>query len=1422
MAMSRLSSKGLLSKMAIFLGVILLLQTLAAGGFISDKWLTKVAHAATQTIESTDLTVTLDDTFPKVVQYQWKANNALLYGQEDALTQVKINGTLYTPTVTFSKTANTATYILNISSINVIITIQIKVIQNTVEFNVTNISDNGSTKVSSFEIPNHNLLSVRSNQTGAAFAGNRMYVSTTGTGDTMLNVTGTPTADSTPQGYMYGFLNTNQLSAGLWTNSVYDSPSGATAKENSRVMKQTVNKTSYYRTGLWSGSWLYRASGSTQTEPLPSAKIAIAADRNGDGTVNWQDGAIAFRSIMNNPLGADRIPQLVVQRIPMNFASQTTQPFLKTLDETKKVYLATDGLGQNVLLKGYASEGHDSGHPDYGGNIGVRQGGAADMNTLVNAGAVYNADFGVHVNATESYPEAKAFSETLVNKTSPGWDWLDASYYIRTRDDATSGNRLSRFQQLKNDVPGLKFVYLDVWYGDGWESRQVAREINQQGFRLETEFPDTLEYDSTWTHWAVDYAYGGTTNNKGFNSQIARFIRNHQKDAWIARDPLLGSAEMADYEGWQGRVNFNSMIEMTFNTDLPAKYLQNFPITRWTSNTVDFENNVSATNASGTRIITKNGVKVLDGTKYLLPWEPINETKLYHWNLSGGSSTWTLPASWSGLSTVKLYKLTDQGKQLVGDLPVTSNQITINATAKTPYVIYKSTAPTNTISNWGEGTRVNDPSFESGGLSNWTVTGTGAAVQRNTNGQYELKISSGGATVGQQISGLSPGTYSASVSVQVDGTRRASIGVKNYGGVEVTNYTDSSIATNYIQADSKKGTKMQKMRVLFDVPAGQSTADLYLKADNGSAVVTFDEVRVVPTVRAANPTGAYLAEDFEHVDQGLFPFVKGAAGGVNDPRTHLAELHAPFTQKGWNGNAIDDVISGNWSLKAHKEATGLLLQTIPQTLRLVAGNTYKVSFKYESAVNNSYAFIVGDGTTEVSSTNIGLATTPTVFSKTFTAAASGNGWVGLKNVNGSNSDFVLDDLLVEDLSGPVQIPDVPSSLSAAAPSSSQINVTWTGSTGATSYDIEVDGTIATGVSSPYSHVGLTAGSTHMYKVRAVNAAGISAWSTAVVGTTMTVDMQEIPRTQMTATATSQETVNEDASASKAIDGNSETFWHTKWDLSNPLPQSITLNLGGNYPVKQIKYLPRQDGGQNGNITSYKLYTSTDGVNFTQASTGTWVNDTTEKTADLPSPVNTGYVKLEATAGTGGWASAAEISVFQLPGTNPPASYTQDFSNGIGGWNVVSGSGSASLQSGALRVTANNSSTIVVDSSSPSKADGTYEVKVTPQNTANRAGVVFRYNSPTDWAGIVYDTGTNWFWVNGAGGYGSITSTGPALTNGITATIKVQYAGSNITVWVDDTQIYQGAISQLPTGAGKIGVRSWNAAITNYDDVVYSD
>lgn len=141
----------------------------------------------------------------------------------------------------------------------------------------------------------------------------------------------------------------------------------------------------------------------------------------------------------------------------------------------------------------------------------------------------------------------------------------------------------------------------------------------------------------------------------------------------------------------------------------------------------------------------------------------------------------------------------------------------------------------------------------------------------------------------------------------------------------------------------------------------------------------------------------------------------------------------------------------------------------------------------------------------------------------------------------------------------------------------------------------------------------------------------------------------IPREQMSATATSYESTA-GAVPENVLDGNLATLWHTQYNPERlPLPQSITLDLGGVYDVSQLAYQPRTDGGLNGTITAYNIYASSDGQSFSKVGSGAWQDDSTLKFSAFEA-TGARYIRLEATQSHEGkdLASAAEIYLFGQP------------------------------------------------------------------------------------------------------------------------------------------------------------------------------
>ena len=867
------------------------------------------------TIASDQMEAMISNTFPQVIGYTMKGgedDGKKFYGQTEELTQLEVNKKLVTPKVEYEKVSDSkAVYTMKIDEqgIKATVTAVLEVKDNALSFDITKI-DAAEDTFFTIGIPNHNLVTAKASQAGASFAGANMSTNTVKSGDTYSNVSAMSEAK---RGYMYAFVSTDELSAGLWSNS-----ENIVNTDWQRVTEVTKTVDGVKETGLSSTYWTYQKGPEYRVEnkdyEMPSTKVVITGDENGDDSVDWQDGAVAYRSIMNNPVGAELVPDRVAIRIAMNFNSHAQNPFLMTYDNAQKVYLNTDGLGQSILLKGYGSEGHDSGHLNYA-DVGRRIGGVEEMKKLLAQGKEIGATFGIHVNASETYPESKYFTEDRLMKDgngnlSYGWNWLDQGVNINADYDLRHG-REQRFVDLYNALGGadndLDFIYVDVW-GNGqsgdngtWASRQLAKEITQTcGWRLGSEWGYAHEYDSTFQHWAADLTYGGSTL-KGINSEITRFIRNHQKDSWMgdypsyggaAVEPLLGGYDMKDFEGWQGRNDYKGYIQNLFDDNLTTKFLQHYKVMKWVDGkptTVGGatwtpekeitlqddarENTVVMTRKSTDgasadyrhRTMTFNGRTVMDGEKYLLPWFwdangnklKSEDEKLYHWNQKGGTSTWDLPEGWEGAN---LYELTETGNIERNALAAIENgKITINAEASVPYVLHKAGTGEGIKAadlTWSKGAHLVDTGFNSNTLEHWDIKGKdGAKIVWSAANNMMLEAGSENeeVTLTQTLTDLEAGKgYAAYVGVDNRSDAKASIEVSVNGEV-ISNYTERSIAKNYLNSYAHNtnnatlsggGSYFQNMYVFFTAPE-EGEVTLTLKREAGAGKTYFDDVRVV-------------------------------------------------------------------------------------------------------------------------------------------------------------------------------------------------------------------------------------------------------------------------------------------------------------------------------------------------------------------------------------------------------------------------------------------------------------------------------------------------------------------------------------------------------------------------------------------------
>lgn len=933
---------------------------------VEDVKLEKVSEVETEKLSTDDMDVYVAKNFPSVVRYEMKKGDLkgkTFYGQTSEINTIRINGTdikLSKDNVKATFEGKKATYEMTVKNeaknIDAVITAELVAKDNTVAFEITKVEnkleeaapgkavEKGKlgNPIQTIEIPNHSLVSVNSTQEGANLVGAAMSTKTQVSGDEYVEVNANTPARN--RDYMYAFVSNNEMSAGLWSNSEYEGrnagASSSGGSSNTRVMSTSEQKDGYVSMGLGSSAWYWhrvmtdshnRTWVLEETE-TPKMKVVIAGDSNEDTDIDWQDGAVAFRDIMNNPFKSEEVPELVAYRIAMNFGSHAQNPFLTTLDNVKRVAMHTDGLGQSVLLKGYANEGHDSAHPDYA-DIGKRIGGPEDMKTLMEKGAEYGAKFGIHVNAGEMYPEAKAFKDENVRRNPNGslrygWNWIDQGIGLDSIYDLATGEREARFDQLHEILGGhgkdmLDFIYVDIWgnntgssLDDSQQTRKLSKEINDNGWRMSNEWGGANEYDSTFQHWATDLTYGGK-DAKGENSDVMRFLRNHQKDSWVgdypayggaAVAPLLGGYNMKDFEGWQGRNDYDAYITNLYTHDLTTKFIQHYEVVDWVdgepvnvggaanwtpemkitlkdkdgstlvlergsndpsnaayrNRTMTLDGKVIATGAVSQGDRTDNDIRNGNkkGTeKYLLPWiwdaktgEKVKaeDEKLYHWNTQGGTSEWELPDSWSGLQDVKVYKLTDLGKTEEKTVKVVDGKITLEAESEVPYVVCKGQKE-NIKVTWSEGMHIVDAGFNSGKLDMWKKEGEGTAkIAKSQHSNPMMKLD-GKVSMTQELTELKAGKqYAVLVGVDNRSDAKASVEIKSGDKVLASNYTTRSIAKNYVKAYTHNtnsstvngNSYFQNMYVFFTAPESGKVT-LTISRAAGEGSSYFDDIRIV-------------------------------------------------------------------------------------------------------------------------------------------------------------------------------------------------------------------------------------------------------------------------------------------------------------------------------------------------------------------------------------------------------------------------------------------------------------------------------------------------------------------------------------------------------------------------------------------------
>jgi len=117
-------------------------------------------------------------------------------------------------------------------------------------------------------------------------------------------------------------------------------------------------------------------------------------------------------------------------------------------------------------------------------------------------------------------------------------------------------------------------------------------------------------------------------------------------------------------------------------------------------------------------------------------------------------------------------------------------------------------------------------------------------------------------------------------------------------------------------------------------------------------------------------------------------------------------------------------------------------------------------------------------------------------------------------------------------------------------------------------------------------------------------------------------------------------------AAMAIDGDPESFWHTRWQPDDPMPHELVIDISREVTLKGVTYLPRQDMA-NGRIAEAEIYCGDSSSNWGKAvAKAQWRDSAGMQSVTFPRPVKARFLKIVAKREQHGqpFAAVAELDI----------------------------------------------------------------------------------------------------------------------------------------------------------------------------------
>ena len=406
-----------------------------------------------------------------------------------------------------------------------------------------------------------------------------------------------------------------------------------------------------------------------------------------------------------------------------NGKSEVYQTFSSALDVIKRIDKLTLGIPKIVYLVGWQYNGHDSKYPaffDANKRLKRPQDSTANQSLkwLMKEAFKYHTTVSLHINMLDAYEDSPLWDEyvkyNIIAKAKDGTilksEWGSPVSYAKEWSLGYTQKRIDSLCRLlpiekagtihidafhtyppliKKDSSGKDYVdlspkiispYLSYTIADEQKAQEnIFNYFNSKHIDVTSEGVDFLRPTSfeglqpmawwfpgelnNYLKWPASYYCGGVDESEWgqlFGTSM------HGEDI-IKKDPK-------NLKGWKEQFCTHTLVWMYLN-----KLNRLFLIQSKTGKQMHYENKVVVKlNNDNYRIITAGMATLVNGEDVLMPAVWITKPALIAYSKNGYSEkSWQLPGKFSRYKNFKMYKVTQQGNQLLRTLHATNEKLVL-------------------------------------------------------------------------------------------------------------------------------------------------------------------------------------------------------------------------------------------------------------------------------------------------------------------------------------------------------------------------------------------------------------------------------------------------------------------------------------------------------------------------------------------------------------------------------------------------------------------------------------------------------------------------------------------------------------------------------------------------------------------------